>query len=301
MGNFGPQKPFHSFIKSSFFIHWANISFQDSVDVSDDDDVSFVGRKVVKKGNISDDDDSPVAANRPKSKYRFFDGSEDDEAEPEADRPKPVAEAAEKVPKKRNPFLDESSEDEVKEEEAARDERRGDFSRHRDTFALHRDTSGQVSLSSDGSSDGGSDQEAEEASDGEAEEDSAEAEEEEEEDSDGDYVVSSSEDFESPAAAVPPRGKTPRKAPAVKPSEPVSENDDSVFVYDDDDANWAQPVRAPAKPDDDMKFNKVLVQPFNDGQKFSKGEVGVLETRLAAVRKSIERVIYFLFASSVWS
>ena len=291
----GPKAlPF--FYQIEFFIHWANISFQDSVDVSDDDDVSFVGRKVVRKGNISDDDDSPIAANRPKSKYRFFDGSEDDEDEPEADRPKPVAE---KVPKKRNPFLDESSEDEVKEEEAARDERRGDFSRHRDTFALHRDTSGQVSLSSDGSSDGGSDQEAEEASDGEAEEDSAEA--EEEEDSDGDYVVSSSEDFESPAAAVPPRGKTPRKAPAVKPSEPVSENDDSVFVYDDDDANWAQPVRAPAKPDDDMKFNKVLVQPFNDGQKFSKGEVGVLETRLAAVRKSIERVIYFLFASSVWS
>ena len=111
---------------------------------------------------------------------------------------------------------------------------------------------------------------------------------------DDDFIASSGDDFESPVRVVKPRTKTPRTLKkTVKSSVSEEEEEDSVIIeeFETLPEGAAAAKKNSTKNVDEYKFEKLILEPFDEGQKFTKKDVGALETRLAAVRKSIERVI----------
>jgi hypothetical protein len=241
---------------------------------SDDDDDSFVATKTsntktskVKSTNIKNqedsEEDSPVVGRGKKSKNKYLEDSEessDEETE------------AKKSSKKKDTTIDiseEGSEDEF-EETPIRKSGAKKNNRMLDDHSVH-----EIENSTDNSS-------------GEEEEDS-----DGEDDDDEEYDVSDSsgEDFESPAVV---KTKTPKHKTVATKLKEESSDEELVDVF----PSPVDTFKFDKKSSENFKFEKksfenieqVLSGPFNIGQKFTKAEVGALETKLTSIRRSIEKV-----------
>jgi hypothetical protein len=241
---------------------------------SDDDDDSFVATKTsntktskVKSTNIKNqedsEEDSPVVGRGKKSKNKYLEDSEessDEETE------------AKKSSKKKDTTIDiseEGSEDEF-EETPIRKSGAKKNNRMLDDHSVH-----EIENLTDNSS-------------GEEEEDS-DGEDDDDEEYDG--SDSSGEDFESPVVV---DTKTPKHKTVATKLKEESSDEELVDVF----PSPVDTFKFDKKSSENFKFEKksfenieqVLSGPFNIGQKFTKAEVGALETKLTSIRRSIEKV-----------
>ncbi len=244
---------------------------------SDDDDDSFVATKTsnaktskVKSTNIKNqkesEEDSPVVGRGKKSKNKYLEDSEessDEEIE------------VKKSSKTKDATLDISESDEEGSEDAFEETPIRKSGAKKNNRMLDDHSVHEIENSTDNSS-------------GEEEEDS-----DGEDDDDEEYDVSDSsgEDFESPAVV---KTKTPKHKTVATKLKEESSDEELVDVF----PSPVDTFKFDKKSSENFKFEKksfenieqVLSGPFNIGQKFTKAEVGALETKLTSIRRSIEKV-----------